>query len=249
MAITLQDVVEVYLKDPSPAHREAAVLASIKLVRSLVGRMFRPDSHLVTREDLESTAILGLLQALDSYRLEHNTTFVTHAYRRIQGALLDYMREIDPLSRGRRQKLAKAQNAIDVLHQIMDNPTDHDVADYMGVSIDEYHSILQDAQSRFALSLDSPCGPDSAIKLSEALPSEAATAEMERVEEANSIEVLLTLIPTLPERERNVLALYYYEGLTLKEIGTVIGLTEARISQILGKTLLKLKAQLNAIRD
>lgn len=250
MSAALQSLVDAYVAEPSPARREAVVLEAVRLVRALAGRITLPDSVLASREDLEGAGLLGLLQALDTYDPRQGTLFVTHAYRRIQGALLDFLREIDPLSRSRRQKIAQAQQAIDTLQQALDgDPRDEDVADLLGVSLQEYHSLLQEAQVRFALSLDQPYGEEGEQRLSDTVADAESMSAFEAFEDSIAIEALQHLYVTLPERERTILALYYYEGLTLREIGGFLNLTEARISQILGKTLLKLRTGLTVVRS
>ncbi|SHL00720.1 sigma-70 family RNA polymerase sigma factor [Rhodothermus profundi] len=250
MGYDLQRLVEQYAADPSPANREAVVLAAVPLVRSLVGRLSVPDHPLVTREDLENVGLMGLLQALDSYDPQRGTPFVSYAYGRIRGALVDYLRSIDALPRERRRKLAELQQAIDTLRQTLGGePDDQDVADYLGISLQEYHTLLTDAQRRFALSLQDTIGEDGDQSVLETIPNEDAEKQFEAIDRASLIEYISKLIQRLPEREQNILALYYYENLTLREIAQLLGLTEARISQILGKTLLTLRTELQRARS
>jgi len=239
----LQAVVLGYVDAPTPERREAVVRAALPLVRSLLGRLTVPDHPLATAHDLEGAALLGLLQALDSYDPGRGTQFVTHAYRRVQGALVDYLRSIDVLSRQRRRQLAEAQEAAETLRQTLGaEPHDHDVADYLGVSLPDYHALLVDAQSRFALSVDRPAGADDdAQSLGDTLADDDAAGGFEEVERRSELEAVERMIPLLPERDRTILALYYVEGLTLKEIGGVLGISDARVSQLMGRTLLRLR--------
>ncbi len=250
MGYDLQRLVEQYVADPSSANREAVVLAAVPLVRSMIGRLSVPDHPLVTREDLENVGLMGLLQALDSYDPERGTPFVSYAYGRIRGALVDYLRSIDALPRERRRKLAELQQAIDTLRQTLGGePDDQDVADYLGISLQEYYALLTDAQRRFALSLQETIGDDGDQSVLETIPNEDAEKQFEEIDRASLIEYVTKLIQRLPEREQNILALYYYENLTLREIAQLLGLTEARISQILGKTLLTLRTELQRVRS
>ncbi|WP_397546126.1 sigma-70 family RNA polymerase sigma factor [Rhodothermus marinus] len=250
MGYDLQRLVEQYVADPSSANREAVVLAAVPLVRSMVGRLSVPDHPLVTREDLENVGLMGLLQALDSYDPERGTPFVSYAYGRIRGALVDYLRSIDALPRERRRKLAELQQAIETLRQTLGGePDDQDVADYLGISLQEYYALLTDAQRRFALSLQETVGEDGDQSVLETIPNEEAEKQFEEIDRASLIEYVTKLIQRLPEREQNILALYYYENLTLREIAQLLGLTEARISQILGKTLLALRTELQRVRS
>lgn len=250
MAQDLQSLAERHAVDPSPANREAVVLAAVPLVRSLIGRLSIPDHPLASREDLEDVGLLGLLQALDSYDPARGTPFVSYAYGRIRGALVDYLRSIDALPRERRRRLAEAQAAIETLRQMLGaEPEDQDVADYLGISIAEYHGLLRDAQSRYALSLHEPTGSDGEQALLESLPNEEAGDNFEAVDRESYYTYVAALIKELPEREQTILALYYYEELTLREIASLLNLTEARISQILGKVLTTLRGRLNQTRS
>ncbi|HEX7069260.1 MAG TPA: FliA/WhiG family RNA polymerase sigma factor [Rhodothermales bacterium] len=245
MAYDLQQLAEEHAASPSPASREAVVLSAVPLVRSIVGKLTVPDHPLASREDLENVGLMGLLQALDSYDTERGTPFVSFAYGRIRGALVDYLRSIDALPRERRRQLAQAQQAVDTLRQAMgDEPDDADVADYLGISLSAYHGILTDAQRRFALSLHDTSGAEGEQPVLELIPNDNADDIEEQVELASTRDHVAALVRELPEREQNILALYYFEDLTLREIASLLGLTEARISQILGKVMLTLRKRL-----
>ena len=249
MSQDLQHLAEQYIDDPTPAHREAVVLAGVPLVRSLIGKLNVPNHPLASHEDLESAGLVGLLQALDNYDPER-ARFVTHAYRRIQGSLIDYLRSIDVLSRGKRKKLGRVQEATEALRQMLGTePDDEDVASYLGMSLDTYHEVLADAQRRFSLSLFNPIGNEEDDQtMLDILPDEQSMAGFDKVEQDSLLQALEHLIETLPERQQTILGLYYMEDLTLREIGEVLDLTEARISQILGKLLLTLRASLTEVR-
>lgn len=245
MAQDLQLLAELHASAPTPKNREAVVLAAVPLVRSLVGRLTVPDHPLASREDLENVGLLGLLQALDGYDPSRGTPFVSYAYGRIRGALIDYLRSIDALPRERRRQLAEAQHAIDVLRQSMgEEPDDQDVADHLGISLSEYHFLLTDAQRRFALSLHDTTGADGDQSVVETLPNDDALVAFDQIDQDSLHAYVATLIKELPEREQTILALYYFENLTLREIAQLLNLTEARISQIMGKILLVLRTRL-----
>lgn len=246
----LQQAVERYVAAPGEATRAAAVRAGLPLVHALVGRLGTPNHPLATREDLEATGIEGLLQALDSYDAARGVLFVTHAYRRVHGALVDYLRSIDVLSRERRRRYTEAQRAADRLRQALGHePADQDVADLLGVPLADYHDLLASAQLRFALSLDAPAGDDDASALADLVEDEHGEDGFEAVERASVQAQLEREIPRLPERQRVILGLYYHENLTLRQIGEVLGVSDARISQILGQTMLTLRTRLMAERS
>jgi RNA polymerase sigma factor for flagellar operon FliA len=245
MEADLQTVALAYAADPTPSRREAVVLAALPLVRSLVGKLSLPSTPLASWEDLESAGLLGLMQALDTYDPDRGAQFVTHAYRRVQGALIDYLRSIDVLSRNKRQKMAEAQEAINALYQMLgEEPRDEDVADYLGLSLADYQDLLSEAQYRFSLSVDEPVGDDGSQSLLDTLEDEDGTEGFDAVETRSSLAHLQHVLPLLPEREQTILGLYYMEELTLREIGEVLGVSDARVSQIMGKTLFKLRRAL-----
>jgi len=242
MARDLQPVVEQYLDEPTSSNREAVVMAALPLVRSIIGKVSVPDHLLASHEDLESVGIVGLLEALENYDPE-KARFATHAYRRIRGNIIDYLRSIDVLSRKKRKKMGAVQEALSTLRQMMgEEPSDEDVADYMGLSLDAYHGLLRDAQCRFSLSLSHPVDDEEQTML-DVLPNDDAKARFERFENASTQAYLEELIQTLPERQQTILGLYYTEDLTLREIGEVLDLSAARISQLLGKIHLTLRSK------
>lgn len=250
MARDLQRLAEQNASDPTPANREAVVLAAIPLVRSIIGRLSIPDHPLATREDLEDVAILGLLQALDGYDPARGTPFVSYSYGRIRGALVDYLRSIDALPRERRRRLAEAQRAIETLRQALGaEPSDSDVADYLGIAVSDYHSLLRDAQSRYALSLHDSTGADTDQSLIDVIENHDASEGFDQIDRESYYQYVAALIQELPDREQTIVALYYFEDLTLREIAGLLKLTEARISQILGKVLVTMRGRLQETRS
>ena len=245
MANDLQSLATQHAENPTPRNREAVAVAAVPLVRALVGRLSIPDHPLASREDLENVGLLGLLQALDGYDPERGTPFVSYAYGRIRGALVDYLRSIDALPRERRRQLAEAQQAVETLRQKLGGePDDHQVAEFLNLTLPEYHTLLTDAQCRFALSLYDTASTEGEQTVVETIPNDEALVAFEKVDRDSLHGYITTLIKELPEREQNILALYYYESLTLREIAELLGLTEARISQILGKILTTLRTRL-----
>ncbi len=246
MAHELQQFAELHASNPTPKNREAVVVAGVPLVRSLVGRLNIPDHPLASREDLENVGLLGLLQALDTYDAGRGTPFVSFAYGRIRGALIDYLRSIDALPRERRKQLGEAQHALETLRQLRGGePEDNEVAAYLGISLSQYHALLNDAQSRFALSLHETVSSEADQAVIETIANEDAEQGHSDVDAGSMTQYVTALIRRLPEREQNILALYYFENLTLREIAQLMNLTEARISQIIGKVLATLRYRMS----
>jgi len=250
MSQDLQSHAVTFVEDPNEENRSAVVTAAVPLVRSIVGRLSIPDHPLASREDLENVGLLGLLQALDSYDTERGTPFVSFAYGRIRGALVDYLRSIDALPRERRRRLAEAHRAMDVLRQELgEEPSDEHVAAQLDMTLFEYHTLLKDAQCRFALSLHSPIDSEGDQTVLDSLPNHETSKAFEQIDTESLKDYIQTLINELPEREQTIVALYYIENLTLREIASLMDRTEARISQILSKVLTTLRTQLAAMQS
>ena len=227
----------------------AVAVAALPLVRSLARRVTLPDHPLAAYRDLENAGMLGMLQALQSYDPGRGTPFASFSYGRIRGALVDYLRTIDCLSRDRRRRVAEASHTADLLQQELGaDPHAAQVADRLGVSVRTYDRLRSDAQPRFALSLfdgdgDHRPAPVEVIASPDAEPADAA------VERESLYAYLDALVETLSEREQRIVHLYFHEGLTLREIAGEFHLTEARISQILSKTLRTLRGQVGPMRQ
>ena len=240
MAYELQPAAERYAANPTPQNRQAVAVAALPLVRSIARRITLPDHPLATRDDLVNAGMFGMLQALDSYDAERGTSFASFAYARIRGAFIDFLRSIDLLSRDRRRRVAEAQHAADQLQQQLGGePHDQQVADHLGLSVEDYHGLLSDAQRRFTLSLHAEHQSESGRGVApiDTIPHPAAAEEHERFERHSLYQHVAKLIECFPEREQRIVNLYYFEDLTLREIAGQLGLTEARISQILSKML------------
>lgn len=245
MSKDLQSFAVTYVEAPSEQNRSAVAVAAVPLVRSIVGRLSIPDHPLASRDDLENVGLLGLLQALDSYDTDRGTPFVSYAYGRIRGALVDYLRSIDALPRERRRRLAEAHRAMDILRQELGaEPTDEQVAAHLDMTLIEYHTLLRDAQCRFSLSLHSPIDSEGEQTVLESIPNHETAKAFEQIDRDSLKDYIQTLINELPEREQTIVALYYIEDLTLREIASLMDRTEARISQILTKVLGTLRGQL-----
>jgi RNA polymerase sigma factor for flagellar operon FliA len=243
---TLQELVELYCKDPAAGLRNSIISKSMPLIRSIIGKISRPDQPLTQREDLESAGIYGLLQAMDSYDCERNIQFNTFAYYRIRGNIVDYLRSIDQLPRKQRKSYGEVQQVIAEKSQILGRePSDEEIAEELNMELSEYHKLLSNVQQRSVLSLDSPAYDDNSnshYDFHENPDSETPDQDLEKKERTKALQ---DKIGTLKERERLILMLYYYEDMTMSEIALLLELTEARISQIVGKILIKLKAELN----
>ncbi|HKI46078.1 MAG TPA: FliA/WhiG family RNA polymerase sigma factor [Balneolales bacterium] len=246
MTDSLQELVTAYCESPTPALRHAIITKAMPLVRSIVGKINRPDTPLSQYEDLVSAGIVGLLQALDSYDTTKNVQFNTFAYYRIRGNVIDYLRKIDKMPRFQRNMYGKAQEAMERLMQRLGRePEDDEIACELEITVDEYNNLLVNVQQRAILSLDDRKYTDSdGDRLSDHIEDENIVSPSYDIEKQTLYSHLAEEIKKLKERDQMVLAMYYYEEMTLNEIAQVLGLTEARISQIIGKLLLQLRGVL-----
>lgn len=244
----LQTLISEYKTNPTSSLKNLIVKESIPLIKSIVGKVNTPNSPLCDRDDLINIGATGLLQALDSYTLDKEVKFNTFAYYRIRGSIIDYLRSVDELSRTNRARYGSAQETISSLQQKLGRtPLDHEVADEMGLELNDYHKLLSKVQQRVALSLDTSVGSDSESSLSERIEDLNFELPDQSIINEEDAQQLKRAIKSLTEREQIILALYYYEECTLKEIAESLNLSEARISQIIGKMLITLKANLKEL--
>ena len=203
--------------------------------------------------DLISSGVIGLIDAIEKFDPSKNVKFETYAEFRIRGAILDELRSLDWVPRSVRQKGAQLEKAYqDLQGQLGRPPDEQDVAQAMGLSVDEVHDLIGEVKGVAILSLDElreyGYQDDGESTFADALISDLENP-------GGSIawkeirEVLADGVENLPERERLVLSLYYYEELTMKEIAQVLDITESRVSQIHTKAVLRLRGRLRLLRD
>ena len=243
MKTSLQNAAERFSSNPSEMNGRAVAIAALPLVRSMVRRVTLPDHPLATYGDLENAGMLGMVQALHSYDPERGTTFASFAYGRIRGALIDFLRTIDTLSRDRRRRVAEASRCAEELQQELGaEPHAAQVAERLGVTVKDYDRLRTDAQQRFALSLYAE-SENRPVPI-DTLPSPVEDCDTAAVERRSLYEYVDTLVDRLPTREQKIVHLYFHEGWTLRKIAGDLQLTEARISQILSKTLGTLRSHM-----
>lgn len=240
---------EAYVRTQSPELREQLLLEYLPMVRRLASRLLGTLPRSVRLDDLVSAGVMGLLGSIDNFDPSLGIKFETFAMTRIRGAMVDSLRELDWIPRSIRQKARKLEQAIDLLTMRHGRaPEDSELAEYLQLGIEEYRALLDEVNVAAMLSLDDTLkGQDgSESALSDSTPDLSNRGHDEKLEDQEARELLVDGLRELPEQERLVVALYYYEELTLKEIGEVLGLTESRASQIHAKALLLLRARVRA---
>lgn len=232
----IQNLVLKYISDPTQNNRTAVVEAGIPYVRSVVRRVKVPLHPVICSSDLENEALFGLLKALDSYDTTRSTPFVSYAYSHVYGAVVDYLRVVDTLSRERRRRVGQAGTAAAKLSQALGRqPTDYEIADQLGISLEAYHNVALDANVRHATLLFDPSSKGSDRTALDLIPDSKGMEAFDEVDASSMRDHVSRLVCRLSERQRLVVTLYYDANLRLREIAQLMQVTEPRISQILGK--------------
>ncbi|HPH96557.1 MAG TPA: FliA/WhiG family RNA polymerase sigma factor [Anaerolineaceae bacterium] len=238
------ELIDQYLATRDPALREEIILRSIPLVHFVLGRLGVNSSRGSDYDDLVSQGLLGLIEAVNLYNPAYGTRLSTYATLKIRSKVLDYLRSIDWMPRTARQRVRSVQNAmVKMQEQLQRLPTEDELAEHLEMDIDIVQQAFQDS-SRVVVSLDETMdtGEDQATSLYERTTDENQPDPSETFESADTNRKLVEAIQALPEKERLVLSLYYYEELTYKEIGEILSVTESRVCQIHGKAVMSLKA-------
>jgi len=243
-----------YYEQPAPGIKlgtpeaDKLIIEYSPLIKYIAHRIaMRLPPH-IELDDLISSGVIGLIDAIEKYNPDKDTQFKTYAEIRIRGAILDELRSQDWVPRSVRQKASTLSNAYADLEQKLGRPADdHEVAAAMDISIEEFHELLRQAAGQAILSIEDLGGVSKDGEKRDLMEVIAGTKETDpetlaRLEEIRSI--IAQAIDMLPEKERLVVSLYYYEELTMKEIGEVLGITESRISQIHTKCVFRLRAKL-----
>ncbi len=221
------------------------VEAYLPLVEYVSGRLSIGLPSNVSKDDLSSYGIMGLIDAVEKFDLERGLRFETYASWRIRGAILDSLRQGDWVPRSVREKAKRIEEAYGVLEQkYMRTVTDEEVSEYLKVSMEEFRQMLLDVSLTSVFSLEDPVGDEESDSRMAMLIDEKAEAPESAVHKQFLQDMLARAIERLTEKERTVVSLFYYEELSLSEIAEVMSLSPSRISQLHSKALLRLKGVL-----
>ena len=227
--------------------RQSLVEHYARLVKYVAGRMSIGLPHYVDHNDLVSAGLLGLIQAIDNYDPERGNKFETYAIPRIRGAILDELRSQDWFPRSLRRKARQLEEAYNTLEADLGRvATDEEVANHLGVSRKELLEMVDEVAVATIVSLDADTSDDqdSSTSLGDYLP-DTSTPDVETVVSEGEMRRLIAgSLEELSDREQQVLVLYYYEELTLKEIGEILDVTESRVCQIHTKAILRLRGKI-----
>jgi RNA polymerase sigma factor for flagellar operon FliA len=234
--------------------RERLILHYSPLVKYVAGRVGVGLPPNIEQADLVSYGIFGLIDAIEKFDLERAIKFETYAISRIKGAIIDELRAIDWIPRSVRYKAREVEKAYAALEaKLHRSPTEAEVAEELGIKLEDLHTIFSQVSFVNVVALDElmSAGQERGDKLSlvDTLEDTKAEDPVAAFETEETKYLLAKAINTLPEREKIVVTLYYYEGLTLAEIGQVLGVTESRICQMHTKAVLQLRGKLADQRD
>ena len=232
-------------------NREEVIIQYSPMIKYVANRIaMRLPPHIEV-DDLISVGVLGLMDAISKYDSSRGAKFKTYAEFRVRGAILDELRSMDWVPRSIRQKASQVDKVVQGLQaKLRRTPEDEEVAQEMGLSLDQFHETLNETKSIPIFSLeDLGIAKESGDQQSllDCLAGKADADPQTQIRLVELKEIIAKAIDALPEKERLMVSLYYYEELTMKEIGAVLDITESRVSQIHSKAVYRLRTKLKAI--
>jgi len=225
------------------------VVAYSPLVKYVAGRMSSGLPAHVEESDLISYGLGGLISAIERFDLTREIKFETYAITRIRGAIIDELRTVDWVPRSVRARARDIQRVNMRLEaKLQRAPTDEELARELGMKLQDFNDALLQISNSTIVALDelwtSSDASGDQVSLLDTLPDRGAPDPQALVDQGEVRDRIADAIAALPEREKLVIALYYYENLTLREIGEVLGVTESRVSQLHTKAVLRLRSKL-----
>jgi RNA polymerase sigma factor for flagellar operon FliA len=231
--------------------RERLIMEYAPLVKYIANRVaMRLPPHIEVA-DLVNAGILGLIDAVEKFDPSKEVKFKTYAEIRIRGAILDELRAMDWIPRSVRKVINQMINAYHELEQQLGRPArDEEMAEQLGVQMDEFYRLLKQSAGVSLISLDVAMDPDGKRRDILSCIVDPRTSNACGMLGLNEVkDSVARAIEDLPEKEKEVISLYYYDELTMKEIGEVLDLTESRVSQIHTKAILRLRVRINSMKS
>ncbi len=226
--------------------REQLLARYTPLIKYVVERLAVGLPKNVDHEDLMSAGMLGLLDAYEKFDAGKGTKFETYAVWRIKGAVLDQLRALDWASRSVRRKAREVEASVRRLDQRLGRAaSEEEIAKEAKMPLADYHRLMDQVRGAVLLSLDEVRTPEDgdSIGLADLIEDPSVPDVLARIEEEETRHLLLETLNQLPEQERVVVALYYYEHMTLREIGLTLGISESRVSQVHSRAVIRLKSR------
>lgn len=239
------DLWDEYIDTQQPQARDKLLLKYLPLVKYVAGKMMVSLPSSVDYDDLVSAGVIGLIGALERFDPTMGVKFETFVLPRIRGAILDELRKMDWAPRSLRAKARKLERTIAELERELGRAvSDHEVARRLRMNTDDFVSLLREVNSAALVSLDGTDNEDAehVTSMYDVVENPLADNPFKNIEKEEVKRLLIQTIEKLPEQEKIVMALYYYEELTLREIGQVLHITESRVSQIHSKAIGSMRA-------
>lgn len=233
-----------YEKTKNPSVREQLIIEYSGLVKIVAGRLGMYLGYTVEYDDLVGYGIFGLIDAIDKFELTKGVKFETYASLRIRGSILDQIRKMDWIPRTLRQKQKKLETAMKDLETKYGRPaSNQELSEELGISTSELEDLVNQTQIANLVSLDEYLEQGSEVKIESA--NTARFEQPERLVERQELKkILAEAIDSLTENEQKVIAFYYFEELTLKEISRILEVSESRVSQLHTKALRKMRERM-----
>ena len=232
----------------TPAERDALINETLPLIRHIAHRVATRLPSSVEIRDLINAGVLGLLDAVDKFEPERKVKFKTYAEVRIRGAILDSLRNLDWAPRSLRKKSKDLERMYAELSQKLGRPaTDEEVSEAMGEDLDGFYALIDQLHGLTIGSFENLTDGDDSDSYLNYYPDDGSNDPYAKFESNELTRLLIGAIDDLPEKERLVLSLYYYEEFTMKEIGALLGVNESRVSQLHTKAMLRLRGKLGKL--
>ena len=233
--------------------RDELIIEYAPLIKYIAGKLALKLPPNVSVDDLISAGVMGLIDAINKFDPAKNIQFKTYAEFRIRGAMLDELRSLDWVPSSIRKKTAELEKAYAKLEKELGRPAeDEEVAKELGLSLDEFYRLLEETKGATFIDIETIRRkmPDlNEEDIFDLIADPEQEDPFETIQFGELKDVLAEAIESLPEKERLVVALYYYEDLTMREIGEIMGYTESRISQLHTKAMMRLRAHLANVLD
>jgi RNA polymerase sigma factor FliA len=230
------------------AERDALITDTLPLIKHIAHRVATRLPSNIEMHDLINAGVLGLLDAIEKFEPERNVKFKTYAEVRIRGAILDSLRNLDWAPRSLRKKSRDLERAYADLSQKLGRPaTDEEVSEALGADLEDFHALVDQLHGLTIGSFENLSDGEDSDSYLNYYPDDGSNDPYMKFEAHELTKLLASAIEDLPEKERLVLSLYYYEEFTMKEIGALLGVNESRVSQLHTKAMLRLRGKLGKV--
>ena len=245
-----QELGKKYMETRDQALKEQLIFEYADLVKYVAGRLSVYFGSNVEYDDLVGYGVFGLIDAIDKFDLNKNVKFETYASLRIRGAIIDSIRDQDWAPRSLRKKSKDLERAyIEIENELGHSATDQEVAERLGITTDELNKLLQEVNMSQMISLEDYLEQNHETGFDPLSLDRDDDQPEARIEIVEMKRILADAIEKLPEKERMVVTLYYYEELTLKEISMIMKVSESRVSQLHTKAILRMRGKLDRLQS